>query len=378
MIGLFLGSTDFPKKILDKIKKQKKNYFIIDLTKNNFFKKDKNCYFISIGKFGKILKLIKEKKCKKVLFAGKIDKPKISNLKFDIKGVYYIPRIIKASKLGDAAILKELIKILAENKVKVIKSNFFNPELTLLKGDFTKNKPNKFDLINIQKGIKSLYSLNAHNHVQGLVVRNKTVIIKETSKGTKKMLQSINRIKNNGGILIKFPKKKQDLRADLPTIGLDTLKDCKKANLKGIVLKSNYNIIMDKKEKMEDNFITINLSENPIIEDIEILGIKNKSVLEKLNESISLKNRMSFTEQQLVKDKNLIKNILKTNGFYFAEVKSSIIKNDELNSIRLKIEINRGEKARIKEIVFIGDKKIKDKKLLKVIASEEHKFWKFV
>ena len=248
MIGLFLGSTDFPKKILDKIKKQKKKYFIIDLTKNNVFKKNKNSYFVSIGKFGKILQLINEKKCKKVLFAGKIDKPKISNLKFDIKGVYYIPRIIKASKLGDAAILKELIKILAENKVKVIKSNFFNPELTLLKGDFTKNKPNKFDLINIQKGIKSLYSLNAHNHVQGLVVRNKTVIIKETSKGTKKMLQSINRIKNNGGILIKFPKKKQDLRADLPTIGLDTLKDCKKANLKGIVLKSNYNIIMDKKE----------------------------------------------------------------------------------------------------------------------------------
>ena len=103
-------------------------------------------------------------------------------------------------------------------------------------------------LSNIQKGIKSLYSLNAHNHVQGLVVRNKTVIIKETSKGTKKMLQSINRIKNNGGILIKLPKKKQDLRTDLPTIGLDTLKDCKKANLKGIVLKSKYNIIMDKKE----------------------------------------------------------------------------------------------------------------------------------
>ena len=77
MIGLFLGSTDFPKKILDKIKKRKKKYFIIDLTKNNVFKKNKNSYFVSIGKFGKILQLINEKKCKKVLFAGKIDKPKI-------------------------------------------------------------------------------------------------------------------------------------------------------------------------------------------------------------------------------------------------------------------------------------------------------------
>ena len=247
MIGLFLGSTDFPKKILDKIKKQKKNYFIIDLTKNNFFKKDKNCYFISIGKFGHILKLIKEKKCKKVLFAGKIDKPKISNLKLDLKGIFYMPRIIKVSKLGDAAILKELIKILLENKIKVIRSNFFNPELTLSKGVVTKIKPNKIDLKNIKKGVETLSKLNALDHVQGLVVRNNAIIKKESLKGTKKMLITLNKSKNQNGILIKFPKKKQDLRADLPTIGLDTVRDCKKANLKGIVLKSNQNIFLDKK-----------------------------------------------------------------------------------------------------------------------------------
>ena len=190
--------------------------------------------------------MIKKKKCKKVLFAGKIDRPKILDLKFDIKGIYYLSRIIKASKLGDAAILKELIKILAENKVKLIKSNYFNPELTLKSGNFSITKPNKLELISIKKGIKSLNSLNAHNHVQGLIIKNNTIIIKETSKGTKKMIQSINIFKKPGGILIKFPKKKQDLRADLPTIGLDTIKDCKKANLKGIVLKSNQNIVIDK------------------------------------------------------------------------------------------------------------------------------------
>ncbi len=250
MIGLFLGSTDFPKLILDKIKKEKKKYFLVDLTRNNMFKKDKNCYFISIGKFGQILKLIKDKKCKKVLFAGKIDKPKISNIKLDVKGVYYIPRIIKASKLGDAAILKELIKILAENKIKVIKSNAFNPELTLSKGNYSKIKPHKFELIDIKKGINSLKNLNAHNHIQALVIRNNTIIAKETTKGTKKMLQSIKKVKNHQGILIKFPKKKQDLRADLPTIGLDTLKDCKQAGIKGIVLKSKQNIFIDRSKSI--------------------------------------------------------------------------------------------------------------------------------
>ena len=246
----------FQKLYLIQLKKKKKKYFIIDLTKNNFFQKDKNSNFVSIGKFGQILNLIKEKNCKKVLFAGKIEKPKLSNLKFDIRGVFYLPRVIKASKIGDAAILKELIKILAENNVKVIKSNFFNPELTLSKGNISKSKPNRLDSTNIKKGIKTLYHLNAHNHVQGLVIKDKIVIKKETSKGTKKMLQSINKNKAKGGILIKFPKRMQDLRADLPTVGLDTLKDCKKSNLKGIVLKSNQNIFLDKKKCI--NFANMN------------------------------------------------------------------------------------------------------------------------
>ena len=62
------------------------------------------------------------------------------------------------------------------------------------------------------------------------------------------MLKKLIKVRNPDGILIKFPKKKQDLRADLPTIGLDTLKDCKKVNLRGIVLKSKQNIILNKKK----------------------------------------------------------------------------------------------------------------------------------
>ncbi len=246
MIGLFLGEKKLPTEILNKLKKKKIKYFIIDLTKNNKFKKDKNSFFISIGKFGKILDLINSKKCKKVLFAGSISKPNISSLKFDLKGIYYMPRVIKASKLGDAAILKELINILAEHKIKVIKLNFFNPELTLKKGNYSFLKPSKYEILEIKKGIKYLNKLNAYNHTQGIILRNGKIAAIETSKGTKKMLQKLKKTKILNGMLIKYPKKKQDLRADLPTIGLDTLKDCKKINLKGIVLKSNENIILDK------------------------------------------------------------------------------------------------------------------------------------
>ena len=64
MIGLFLGKTDFPKKILNTLKKREIKYFIIDLTKKKIFKKDKNSYSVNIGKFGQILDLINKKNCR--------------------------------------------------------------------------------------------------------------------------------------------------------------------------------------------------------------------------------------------------------------------------------------------------------------------------
>ena len=127
-----------------------------------------------------------------------------------------------------------------------------------------------------------------------------------------------------------------------------------------------------------NGILEIKVIENPIIEDIEIKGIKSSAFLEKLGEVMILKDRMSFSDSLLKNDLNTINNVLKANGFYFANVETSMKKNDDLNSVRLIIDIDEGKKARIKEILFVGDKNIKDKKLLEVIGSEEHKFWKFV
>ena len=248
MIGLIFGDTDFPKEILKTVKNKNIDYLIIDLSKSKKFKKDKKSYSVSIGQFGKIINILKENNCKKVLFAGKVNKPNFSKLKLDFRGFFYIPRIIKASKIGDAAILKEIIKILANNKIKTENSLKFNTELTLKKGNYSNFKPNTNDLLEIKRGIKYLKMINAHNHVQGVVLRNGKIIKTETTAGTKKMLQTIKSNKIAKGILIKLPKLKQDLRIDLPTIGLDTLIDCKNVGLNGIVLKHKKNIFLDKEK----------------------------------------------------------------------------------------------------------------------------------
>ena len=128
----------------------------------------------------------------------------------------------------------------------------------------------------------------------------------------------------------------------------------------------------------KNNKLLIQVLENPIIENIEITGIKKKSFLDLIYERIISKNRKSYNEINFKNDLDLIANILKSNGYYFSEINSILKKNSELNSVELEINIKLGEKARIKEIVFLGDKKFKDKKLLEVIASEENKFWKFL
>ena len=200
MIGLFLGDTDFSEIVLSKIKRKNINYFIIDFSRNNKFKKDKNSYRISIGKFGSIISLIKQKKCKKVLFAGKIAKPNFTSLRLDLKGIYYMPSVIRAAKLGDAAIIKSIIKILNNERIKVLSSIYFNPELALKKGNYTTIKPSKLDNYSIKKGITYFGKLNSLDHIQALIVKEGKIIAKEDNKGTQKMLSRLKQ--NSSGILI--------------------------------------------------------------------------------------------------------------------------------------------------------------------------------
>ena len=145
-------------------------------------------------------------------------------------------------------ILKQIIKIFEIEKIKTISSNIFTPEISLKKGVYTKQKPNEKDKIDIVNAIKAINDSGDYSFSQGAISRNNKVIAIEKKTGTAAMLKNIKKKNNNfNGVLVKFPKKKQDLRIDLPTVGLETIKQCKKAGLKGLVLKHKKNIFLDKK-----------------------------------------------------------------------------------------------------------------------------------
>ena len=128
----------------------------------------------------------------------------------------------------------------------------------------------------------------------------------------------------------------------------------------------------------ENQILILNIEENPIIDNFEITGIKKQSIVEFIKDKIQLAEMKSFDKELLASDLRLIQNILKTSGYYFSNITSSKNVNKDLNSVDLKINIDLGEKAKIKKIIFLGDKVFKDKRLKEVITSEEHKFWKFI
>ena len=130
--------------------------------------------------------------------------------------------------------------------------------------------------------------------------------------------------------------------------------------------------------KFDNQILYLNVEENPIIENLQIEGIKKQSLVEFLRGKMQLSEMKSFDQQLLSSDLDLINNVLKTNGYYFTKISSSKSLNEELNTIDLKINIELGEKAKIKKIIFLGEKIFKDKRLKEVIASAEHKFWKFI
>ena len=253
MIGLVLGETQLGNLIIKKLKFLKKNFLIIDISKRKIFKKNKKFFPLSIGQLGKAVTILKKNRCKKIIFAGKVTTPNFSKTKFDFKALYYLPKITKGAKKDDASIIKVVIEIFEKEGFKVISSTFFNPELLLKKGNYTKIMPDSLSKKDMLKGKNIITDLSRRGIGQGVVIRNSQVVTIEDSDGTDVMLKRASILfkrfsyrNKRQGILLKFPKRNQDLRVDLPTVGIKTIKKCIKIGLKGIVVKANQNIFLDR------------------------------------------------------------------------------------------------------------------------------------
>jgi len=159
---------------------------------------------------------------------------------------------------------------------------------------------------------------------------------------------------------------------------LDLSQNYEDINLNNLI-KELYetNYFSDVSIKYENQILYINVVENPIVQNILIEGIKANKLKDQIYDSLKIKEKNSFVEDISKKDVTRISNSLKKNGYYFSEV-DLLVERKKNNTVNLIYNVKLNEKAIIKQIQFIGDKVFKNRKLRRVIISDEDKPWKFI
>ena len=145
------------------------------------------------------------------------------------------------------------------------------------------------------------------------------------------------------------------------------------------VLKKLYKTNFFKKIdlKIVDKILKIDVEENPIIENINFLGVNKKSLLEEIQKNALIKARSSYNEYIVREEKKRIIKLFKELGYYNANV-NILVENKKDNLVDLNFDFKIGKKFKIKKITFVGNKIFKDSKLKRIIASSEFKYWKFL
>tara|TARA_B100000575_G_scaffold243026_1_gene206581 strand:+ start:10015 stop:12249 length:2235 start_codon:yes stop_codon:yes gene_type:complete len=155
-------------------------------------------------------------------------------------------------------------------------------------------------------------------------------------------------------------------------------KNYEESDLNNILQNLNAtNFFEDIQIRINKNVLLINLKEYPVVSQLLLIGEPSKKYKEQIKKLMSSKEKQSFIKSNLSKDIDLIKNLYSTIGYGSSKIDAKIKKIDE-RSVELIIEIDRGNKTKISSIKFIGDKKVRDRRLRDIIVSEEHKFYKVI
>ena len=162
---------------------------------------------------------------------------------------------------------------------------------------------------------------------------------------------------------------------------IESLVDKKIANVDSIYINNltkkiyDTDFFSDVKISFNQDVLSINVVENPIVNFFYINGIKD-SDLDQVNKIITLKENSIFSSAKLKKDIEATKEFLNASGYYQSSINPEVIKVDN-NQVNLIINIDKKEISKIKNIYFIGNKFFSNSQLMDVITSSEDGWWKF-
>ncbi len=210
------------------------------------------------GKLGQFFNYLKNNKIKQVVFAGGVTRPTLRFRDMDWGGVVSLSKVMAFMVGGDNSLFKGLIKLFDTHGVTVVGAHEIMPDLLTTLGLLFGRKPSKKAMININKAFKACKVLGALDIGQAAVAVGGRVVAVEGIEGTDGMLDRIASMRASGrlfedgkhGVLVKTMKPDQDMRADLPAIGPQTIEGVIKAGLKGIAIEAGHSLLLEKEETL--------------------------------------------------------------------------------------------------------------------------------
>ena len=160
--------------------------------------------------------------------------------------------------------------------------------------------------------------------------------------------------------------------------GIKLGKDYSEEELNKILLDLySTNFFSDINFNIEGNILIVDVQERKIVQQIVLNGIPAQKTKKAIIKNLSIREKSPYVNFLAKQDIKKIENSLNNSGFYFSKVNVSI-KNNDNETVDLIYDIELGDKALIKNIIFTGNRYYKDRKLKNIIVSEESKFWKFI
>ena len=253
-LGIIAGGGNLPKKIIQACQQTKRDHFVIGfegMTDPDCVEKSPH-YWSSLGQINATLEKFKEENVTEVVFAGRIERPSFSALKMDKRAASLLAKAALRG-FGDNAVLTLIIEEIEKDGFKVVAAQDLLDDLLAPEGSLGQIEPDAQALSDIKKGQEISTQMSPMDIGQSVVVQEGMVLGIEAIEGTDALIDRCATVKRDGvqGILVKMRKVGQDNRADLPTIGPETLKKAKAAGLRGIAIEARGTIIINKDEVID-------------------------------------------------------------------------------------------------------------------------------
>jgi DUF1009 family protein len=204
---------------------------------------------ISIGKFGSLISLLKKLSVREAVLAGKVPKNLLyKNKKKIIPDLKTLKMLFSLKNRSDDTIMTLVVKELEKNGITIHKTTKFTKNLLAPEGVLTTYKPTKSDLEDLEFGWEIARNMGHLDIGQTVVVKNKAVMAVEAIEGTDEAIKRGGLLANKGAVIIKISKPHQDMRFDVPAVGLETLHSMKKADAKMLAIEAGKCIIVDKEK----------------------------------------------------------------------------------------------------------------------------------